>query len=561
MTIGLRVIQDGEATAEYQLDRRRVEIGRAPSNDVTLTAIGIAPIHVTLCRDEEGAYTLMTPEGKSARAVLVRAGEVLSSARPLEQGDCVLLAATARLEIVRLERHDTKARADFEVHAMPRQLTRALPARFAQRYLLAGERLDSSEVTIDEVLEELVALVTALGEGPPELVSLTRAAEEDEFHREVLELRAGQEARPQSAREPLSRFGAEQAERARRALETGESFLRARAEESSAREDFVPLRRDGRSLGYVMIRYGALSASAIDPERYAVAWRSVARLASSALGAEQARRQLQSVREENRYFRERERRHDLFKELVCESPAMRVMYARLNELVGRAEEPALILGEAGSGKALLARALHRLGPHSQGMLISLQCGQMSEESLGVELFGCAASELVGAVAARQGVFELARGGSVYLEEIDKLSMTLQSKLVRALKEGEVRRVGDAVGRSFEARLIVSSHRPIAEMAHQGAFRHDLYMALRENALMVPPLREREQDVMPLALTFLKLFARRYDKRVTGFGPQVKLRLESNRWPGNVRQLQTWIEAAVIKCSPEALTLEASDLVL
>lgn len=255
--------------------------------------------------------------------------------------------------------------------------------------------------------------------------------------------------------------------------------------------------------------------------------------------------QVKSLEEENRYFRERERRHYLFKDLVCESSVMRDVYDALHERVDE-DSPILMTGEAGTGKELLARAVHHLGERQEGMLIRMGCASFPRELVDFELFGCVASELTGAVAARKGIFELAEGGTVFLDEIDRLSPMVQGKLVRLLKEREVRRIGDAVGRPVDARFIASSHRDLEDLCRRGRFRRDLYELLKAHRMRVPSLRRRPDDILPLARIFLKKFADRYDAQCRSMDGELKRWLINYPWPGNVRQLQTFIEAAVLR---------------
>lgn len=252
-----------------------------------------------------------------------------------------------------------------------------------------------------------------------------------------------------------------------------------------------------------------------------------------------------SLAEENRYFRERERRHYLFKDLICESDSMMKVYDELNTLVD-GSTPVLIHGEAGTGKELIARALHHLGPRKQGMLISLNCSRLDDTDVDIELFGSVQSRLSGAVAARKGIFELAEGGTVYLAEVDSLSPLMQGKLVRMLNEGEVRRAGDSESREIDARLVVSVHRDLHELVREGAIRRDLYLLLTETILHVPALEERAEDIMPLARVFLRQFAKRYRKKLTGFSPAVEERFLTYDWPGNARELQARVESAALK---------------
>lgn len=258
----------------------------------------------------------------------------------------------------------------------------------------------------------------------------------------------------------------------------------------------------------------------------------------------QMRRSLRSYQEETRYFRDRERQHYLFKDLVCESDAMATAYDSLSE---RADDndPLWITGEAGTGKQLLGRALHHLGGRSEAMLIKMDCANFPAELVGIELFGCVATELVGAVAPRKGIFELGDQGTVFLDEIDCLELSTQGKLVRLLKEREVRRIGDVVGRPVTARIIASSHRDLERLTREGRFRQDLLELLRPHRLNVPALRERREDILPLAEVFLGKFCDRYEASCERFSDELVDWMRSYNWPGNVRQLQTFIEAAVL----------------
>jgi energy-coupling factor transporter ATP-binding protein EcfA2 len=281
--------------------------------------------------------------------------------------------------------------------------------------------------------------------------------------------------------------------------------------------------------------------------------------ASQAVRQVRLSRKHSDMAEENRYFRERQRRHYLFKDLIAESEAMRDVYEEVNALV-ELSEPVLILGEAGTGKSLIARALHHLSDRREGMLTSLNCGDVEGELLDVELFGCVASDLAGDVAARKGVFELASNGTVFLEEIDQLSLLLQGKVLRMLREHEIRRIGEAVARHVETRLIASSHRDLGALVEAGKFRRDLWMALKGQSLRVPPLRERTRDILPLARTFLKQFARRYGRGCATLSDEVEQQLLDHPWHGNVRELQTVVEAATLNCG-EATELSPEHFVL
>lgn len=265
----------------------------------------------------------------------------------------------------------------------------------------------------------------------------------------------------------------------------------------------------------------------------------------------------EAIEEENRYFKEKQRRHYLFKDLVTESASMRRLHRELGGLVS-SDAPVLLSGEAGTGKELLARALHHLGGRASGLLISQHCGVPDEDALDFELFGYSRRGSAGGGASRRGVFELANEGTVFLDEVHALSPRLQTKLHRMLTEGEVFRIGESLARSVDVRVVCSTHLDLMALADEGRFRRDLAIALTRHVLHVPPLRDRREDIAPLAGFFVKRWARRYRKQVESVEPETLAWLQKLRWPGNVRELLTVLERAVLQAEPDQLTLRRAD---
>lgn len=271
-------------------------------------------------------------------------------------------------------------------------------------------------------------------------------------------------------------------------------------------------------------------------------------------------RERQALEEENRYFRDRQRRHYLFKELVTTSPAMRRLHRELGRLVA-VDTPVLLTGEAGTGKELLARALHHLGGRAAGVMISQHCGTLDDDQLDFELFGFSRSASGGNVPARRGLFELADSGTVFLDEVHSLSGRLQAKLHRVLVEGEAFRIGESLARPVDVRVVASTHLDLMALADEGRFRRDLALLLTKSMLAVPPLRDRREDVAPLAQTFARQFARRYRRDIKGIEPSTLDWLVKLRWPGNVRELQTMVERAVLATPAGRSHLTRDDFVL
>jgi DNA-binding NtrC family response regulator len=196
---------------------------------------------------------------------------------------------------------------------------------------------------------------------------------------------------------------------------------------------------------------------------------------------------------------------------------------------------------------MIARALHHLSERASRLMISQSCASLSPEMLDKELFGHAEGES-GRV---QGLLELTRGGTLFLEAIEHMSHRLQTKLFRAIVEREVRPEGAAIGRPIDVRIVVSSQSDLFPLAEAGRFRKDLYLFLAQHTVTLPPLRDRLEDIVSLAEVFLRQLASDYRKKVTRVSSEAKSRLCAYQWPGNVRELQGCIEAAIIAAPPDA----------
>lgn len=559
MTVRLRVMSGG-TTSEYAFDRTKISVGRSPANDLAISSGSVALKHGVLEFGEDGVLRFLV-DACGQPSMLVRDGEVAreleASGRAsleLRESDFLILGGVTRIEVLEARTREATRYTEYRLDA---HLSYDLPVAVSGRYLRALDHLSAASNRVRTLLVEACGLVESLIGASVNRAVVSLFTEHDEFHDDTWALEFGQAEADSElfdmARDPLAHFGPAAKKDALELFVQG-NYLIAQSERGVPASAFlVGIVQNERCIGVLVIeRAEAFEAG---PE-LAFLGRALATLATLAMSARVAEQRARSLGEENRYFRERERRHYLFKELICESPSMKAVYKALNAMVSM-DGPVLILGEAGTGKELLARALHHLGPRREGMFISTHCGRLSDEVLGVELFGCVASELAGAVAARKGIFELAQDGTVYLEEIDMLSPMMQGKLVRMLKEGEVRRVGDSVGRRVNARLIASTHRDVQESVRTGRLRPDLYILLKESLLRVPSLRERREDLLPLARTFLKIYARRYNKSACAFDEGIAETLSAHDWPGNVRELQSLVEAAVLKCAPDSQTLESS----
>ena len=205
----------------------------------------------------------------------------------------------------------------------------------------------------------------------------------------------------------------------------------------------------------------------------------------------------------------------------------------------------LIVGETGTGKELIARAIHDLSPRSTGPYIRVNCGALTESLLESELFGHVKGSFTGAVDNRTGRFEAAHTGSIFLDEINSTSPKLQVKLLRVLQEGEFERVGDNNTKKVDTRIIAATNRDLLEEIEAGRFREDLYYRLNVVPIYLPPLRERREDIEPLVLFFLNRYAEQNRREMRRVHPEAMRLLREHDWPGNVRELQNYVERAVI----------------
>jgi transcriptional regulator with GAF, ATPase, and Fis domain len=215
----------------------------------------------------------------------------------------------------------------------------------------------------------------------------------------------------------------------------------------------------------------------------------------------------------------------------------------------------LILGESGVGKELVARAIHQQSPRGNGPFAALNCAAITDTLLESELFGYEKGAFTGAAAQKMGRLEAAAGGTVFFDEVGELAPSLQAKLLRALQEREIVRVGGTQHVKLDVRVIAATNRDLAAEVKKGAFREDLYHRLNVVALRTPPLRERPEDIPVLARHFLARSAEQCKRRVTGLSPEAERCLIEYSWPGNVRELENAMERAVVLGSTPEILIE------
>lgn len=235
-----------------------------------------------------------------------------------------------------------------------------------------------------------------------------------------------------------------------------------------------------------------------------------------------------------------------FYDLLGKSAAMQQVYQQIRA-VAQVDSTVLIEGETGTGKELVARAIHAASHRKDKPFVAVNCAGLTESLLGSQLFGHKRGAFTGAIEDHQGLFEAANGGTLLLDEIGDIPMTVQNQLLRVLQEREIVRLGETRPRKIDVRLLAATHRSLSDEVTRGNFRTDLFYRIRVARIAVPALRERREDIPLLAASFLAQFSAAAAKRVTEFSPQAVRLLMDHPWPGNVRELRSAIEFAVIGC--------------
>src|SRR5256886_5577236 len=241
---------------------------------------------------------------------------------------------------------------------------------------------------------------------------------------------------------------------------------------------------------------------------------------------------------------------------IFQSAGMKAV-VRTVERVAPSDVSILLTGESGTGKEIIADLVHALSPRAKGPLIKVNCAALPRELIESELFGSVKGAYTGAQADREGLFRQSDGGTLLLDEISEMPIDTQSKLLRVLQEKEVRPVGGRTTYKTDCRLIAATNRPPQDAITSGKLREDLFYRISAISIALPPLRERHEDIVPLANSFLKRFAAQANRVITGFTPAAAELLRKYDWPGNVRQLQNEVQRAVLMC--EAKMVDVQDL--
>jgi two-component system response regulator HydG len=244
--------------------------------------------------------------------------------------------------------------------------------------------------------------------------------------------------------------------------------------------------------------------------------------------------------------------------IVAASKEMREVLVKIDQ-VAPTGATVLIEGESGTGKELVARAIHQRSPRSDRPFIPINCSTFPETLLESELFGYEKGAFTGADKGHKGLFEAAHTGTLFLDEIADMPLPLQGRLLRALQEGEVRRLGSTQPIRVDVRIVTATNKKADTLVAQGTLRDDLFYRLNVVRISIPPLRERPDDIIPLAQHFLEVYRKRAKKEIVGFAPDAAKAMLAHPWPGNVRELENAVERGVILCRSSSITAQALSL--
>ncbi|MBX3396867.1 MAG: sigma 54-interacting transcriptional regulator [Phycisphaerae bacterium] len=286
----------------------------------------------------------------------------------------------------------------------------------------------------------------------------------------------------------------------------------------------------------------------------------VAVAVDNALAFEEIEALRDQLAKEKAYLEEEVRTEHRFGDIIGENAALRAILKQV-ETVAPTDSTVLVLGETGTGKELIARAVHDLSPRKDRTFVKLNCAAIPTGLLESELFGHEKGAFTGALSQRIGRFELAHGGTLFLDEVGDIPLELQPKLLRVLQEHEFERLGGAKTIRADVRVVAATHRDLAEMISKSRFRSDLYYRLNVFPIALPSLRERPDDIPRLVRHFTQSFARRMGRRIETIPTEVMNALVHYPWPGNVRELQNVMERAVILTHGPTLQVSATDLQL
>ena len=553
--ITLEVLAGDKAGQSFELDLPVLTLGRAPSNQVVLPDYHLSGEHGQIFREDDRYIyrDLKSTNGsrlrRAERQIALDDG---SAETVLADGDELLLGDPAQPVIVRCRvRIEDDNRNPEEIIAkrelaelseVQGKVERDQAAKLYDVVKKLGRRgLDLASVFdgVGEAIFELVPKATHLA------IDL---ADEPDGRLNTVYLRA--KGLPAGERFPMSRAVVRRVSREKAAVlvsnakrEIGtESVMRAEIVSSIG----VPL-WDGDTIRGVLQCDNRGSGFFVADDLDMVA--AVAGLATLAIENARLVQRLklaeEKLRGEVKYLKGREEKRR-FSDIIGESSAMKEIFRQLEKVIDT-RATVCIEGETGTGKEVIASAIHYQGKRREKLFVAQNCAAVPENLLESELFGHKKGAFTGADHDKKGLFEIADGGTLFLDEIGEMTLNLQAKLLRVLQEGEIRPVGATASKAIDVRIICATNRSLDKEVEKGAFRQDLFYRLRVFPIRLPPLRERREDIPLLVEHFLRKYTLEMNKPVAGVTPEALDQLSAYSWPGNIRELENEVQRLVIQC--------------
>jgi len=541
------ILEDaGGIERQFDFEGELVSIGRAPSNHVVINDPRVSGRHGQIIA-REGAWwykDLLSTNGSmvehAGSRTLLDGKEVQETI--LEDGDLLLLGDLNDPVRLRFAVLSSPPRASETIIAKrsvasPHELPAVTPEDATSLGAIFRLLQDlNSHLEVQEIYTRVADYLLAVLPAATHVSVFSGEAEG--YSLEFVRSRAGRDANeaPRSRtilREVTSRREAILFQDLENAFETAESIVGARLRSAIC----APLLNEHEVVAIVQVaavgQLQGFTQKALD--LVAVLAYQVGAILENARLFRQLREMQERLEVENVYLRQKVEAVTP-RLLIGESESMKRVYRQI-DLVADTDTSVLILGETGTGKELVARSIHDRSRRREGLFAAVNCGALAPTLLESELFGHVKGSFTGAVKDKKGLFEIADGGTLFLDEIGEIAPNLQVKLLRALQEGEIQPVGAVKPRRVDVRLIAATNRDLAKEVESGAFRQDLYYRINVFPIVLPPLRERRDDIPLLCEHFLAQFAARTRKRITAFTREAIERLRWYAWPGNVRELQ------------------------
>lgn len=560
------------AGRSFEFDADRVRIGRSPTNDLVMEDAQVSAEHaeivvlgdeVYLC--DRGSTNGTALRRRGERVVVPKGGDGVS----LHSGDVIELGraeAVTELEVTLIDDDDAQVMSVRRLEELVPAAAKIERDPNILSSLYAAQKRIGAATDLDSVLIEVADCALDL---LPKATHVTVILRDDDRPEEParaawipvmtrVRLAGGRLGAPRGP-VPVSRSVYRRVIRERAAVLAADASAEADSTESlmgaSIRSTVgVPLWRGEDILGVLQVDNRSMPAmlSAADVETLLI----LASNASLAVANARLIKRLVAAEErlnkENLYLKGREERRrgggPEGTTIIGESAPMRRLLSHVDK-VAATRATVLIEGETGTGKELVAAAVHYRSPRRNKLFVAQNCAALSESLLESELFGHKKGSFTGAFDDKKGLFEIADGGTLFLDELGEMPIQLQSKLLRALQEGEIRQVGATTSKTVDVRIVAATNRNLEEEVKRGRFREDLYYRLKVFPLHVPPLRERRDDISAIASHFLLRYASEIGKNVGGFSLQTMELLTSYDWPGNVRELQNEVQRLVIQLDP------------